>query len=300
MSKYFDSKSLTFMEPNVIENGRHMVMTNVNPERKTKYLNIDTRFQQEYNMNTGADVTVTLPQNIRDVHSMKMTHVEIPASFYDFSLTMRNTYFTVNDTLIEIDEGNYTATELATAVDTEVDVSFNNIPISIDVNTQKCKIENNSGADITVRFAVDDRGNEDKYSLKSKLGWCLGFREPVYIITNKGSIESEGIVNVNPCRYLFVSVDDFHAHNPNSFIVPSFDSYFDPNILSRVTIDRSSYNFGQYIIANESGGRLLSDSRTYKGKNDIQKIRVRVLNEIGEVINLNKMDFSFALEIKHD
>ena len=300
MSKYFDSKSLTFMEPNVIENGRHMVMTNVNPERKTKYLNIDTRFQQEYNMNTGADVTVTLPQNIRDVHSMKMTHVEIPASFYDFSLTMRNTYFTVNDTLIEIDEGNYTATELATAVDTEVDVSFNNIPISIDVNTQKCKIENNSGADITVRFAVDDRGNEDKYSLKSKLGWCLGFREPVYIITNKGSIESEGIVNVNPCRYLFVSVDDFHAHNPNSFIVPSFDSYFDPNILSRVTIDRSSYNFGQYIIANESGGRLLSDSRTYKGKNDIQKIRVRVLNEIGEVIDLNKMDFSFALEIKHD
>lgn len=298
MSKYFDSKSLTFMEPNVIENGRHMVMTNVNPERKTKYLNIDTRFQQEYNMNTGADVTVTLPQNIRDVHSMKMTHVEIPASFYDFSLTMRNTYFTVNDTLIEIDEGNYTATELVTAVDTEV----TNIIISIDVNTQKCKIQNNSGGAITVRFAVDDRGNEDKYSLKSKLGWCLGFREPVYIITDGsgGSIESEGIVNVNPCRYLFVSVDDFHAHNPNSFIVPSFDSYFDPNILSRVTIDRSSYNFGQYIIANESGGRLLSDSRTYKGKNDIQKIRVRVLNEIGEVINLNKMDFSFALEIKHD
>lgn len=296
MSKYFDSKSLTFMEPNVIENGRHMVMTNVNPERKTKYLNIDTRFQQEYNMNTGADVTVTLPQNIRDVHSMKMTHVEIPASFYDFSLTMRNTYFTVNDTLIEIDEGNYTATELVTAVDTEV----TNLIISIDVNTQKCKIQNTSGGDITVRFAVDDRGNEDKYSLKSKLGWCLGFREPVYIITDGGSIESEGIVNVNPCRYLFVSVDDFHAHNPNSFIVPSFDSYFDPNILSRVTIDRSSYNFGQYIIANESGGRLLSDSRTYKGKNDIQKIRVRVLNEIGEVINLNKMDFSFALEIKHD
>lgn len=299
MSKYFDSKSLTFMEPNVIENGRHMVMTNVNPERKTKYLNIDTRFQQEYNMNTGADVTVTLPQNIRDVHSMKMTHVEIPASFYDFSLTMRNTYFTINDTLIEIDEGNYSATELVTAVNTEVDVSFNNISVTIDVNTQKCKIDN-SGGDITVRFAVDDRGNEDKYSLKSKLGWCLGFREPVYIITNGGSIESEGIVNVNPCRYLFVSVDDFHAHNPNSFIVPSFDSYFDPNILSRVTIDRSSYNFGQYIIANESGGRLLSDSRTYKGKNDIQKIRVRVLNEIGEVINLNKMDFSFALEIKHD
>ena len=296
MSKYFDSKSLTFMEPNVIENGRHMVMTNVNPERKTKYLNIDTRFQQEYNMNTGADVTVTLPQNIRDVHSMKMTHVEIPASFYDFSLTMRNTYFTVNDTLIEIDEGNYTATELVTAVDTEV----TNLIISIDVNTQKCKIQNSSGGDITVRFAVDDRGNEDKYSLKSKLGWCLGFREPVYIIAINGSIESEGIVNVNPCRYLFVSVDDFHAHNPNSFIVPSFDSYFDPNILSRVTIDRSSYNFGQYIIANESGGRLLSDSRTYKGKNDIQKIRVRVLNEIGEVINLNKMDFSFALEIKHD
>ena len=55
MSKYFDSKNLTFMEPRVVENGNHMIMTNVHSETKTKYLNIDTRFQEEYNMNDNAD-----------------------------------------------------------------------------------------------------------------------------------------------------------------------------------------------------------------------------------------------------
>ena len=58
MSKYFDTKNLTFMEPKVIENGNHMIMTNVHNEQKTKYINIDTRFQQEYNMNTTADYVI--------------------------------------------------------------------------------------------------------------------------------------------------------------------------------------------------------------------------------------------------
>ena len=34
MSKYFDSQSRTFMEPNVIQNGNHMVMTNVYTDTK--------------------------------------------------------------------------------------------------------------------------------------------------------------------------------------------------------------------------------------------------------------------------
>ena len=54
MSKYFDSKDLTFMEPQVKQHGQHVIMTNVHPETKTKYVNIDTRFQEEYNMQNYA------------------------------------------------------------------------------------------------------------------------------------------------------------------------------------------------------------------------------------------------------
>ena len=296
MSKYFDSKNLTFMEPRVIENGNHMVMTNVHPETKTKYLNIDTRFQDEYNMSDNADYTVTLPQPIRDVQSIQLTNVEIPASFYPFSVHMKNTYFSYGTELFKINDGYYTKEALVDKID---DIS--GITATLNDNDQ-CIIKNTTDNTITITidFAVDENGNTDKYNLKSKLGWCLGFREPSYEIAKNASITSEGIVTANPCRYLFVSIDDFHSHNPNSFIVPSFQSYFDPNIISRVTLDPNTYTYGSLIAANISGsGNLLSDVRTYSGKNDIQKLRIRIFNEFGQIVHLNKMDVSFALEIKY-
>lgn len=310
MSKYFDSKNLTFMEPRVVENGNHMIMTNVHSETKTKYLNIDTRFQEEYNMNDNADYTVSIPQAIRDVQSIQLTNVEIPASFHPFSVYMKNTYFhltkitTFSSTkIITIADGYYTEETLVDTLNEIID----GILIKLNENKQII-FENttNDAADFIINFAVDENGNTDKYNLKSKLGWCLGFRETSYEIPRSSgstgySITSEGILNINPCRYLFVSIDDFHSHNPNSFIVPSFQSYFDPNIISRVTLDpNNNYTYGSLITANISGsGNLLSDVRSYSGKNDIQKLRIRIFNEFGHILHLNKMDVSFALEIKY-
>jgi pyrimidine operon attenuation protein/uracil phosphoribosyltransferase len=122
MSKYFDGKDLTFMSPEVKENGRHQVMTNVQPDIKTKYVNIDTRFQEDYNMQT-ADVTFKLPQQITNVKSIKVTNIEIPASFYPFSLRRKNTYFKITDnaalmhaTIIRIDDRFYTKDTIVTAI----------------------------------------------------------------------------------------------------------------------------------------------------------------------------------------
>ena len=311
MSKYFDSKNLTFMEPRVVENGNHMIMTNVHSETKTKYLNIDTRFQEEYNMNDNADYTVSIPQAIRDVQSIQLTNVEIPASFHPFSVYMKNTYFhltkitTISSTkIITIADGYYTEETLVDALNDNEDT--NGILIKLNENKQIIFENTTTDTDFIINFAVDENGNTDKYNLKSKLGWCLGFRETSYEIPRSSgstgySITSEGILNINPCRYLFVSIDDFHSHNPNSFIVPSFQSYFDPNIISRVTLDpNNNYTYGSLITANISGsGNLLSDVRSYSGKNDIQKLRIRIFNEFGHILHLNKMDVSFALEIKY-
>lgn len=302
MSKYFDSKSLQFMEPQVIEHGRHVVMTNVNPEMKTKFINIDTRFQQEFNINNYADFSIVLPQSIRDVHSMKMTHIEIPASFYPFSAQFKNTFFHIQfdttSTVVKINDGVYTVEEIIAAINFMLGTSIN-IEFSYDAVTRTCSIENTTSHELKIKFAVDENGNDDRFGFKTKLGWCLGFRETEYIITNGETITSEGIITVDPCRYLFVSIDDFHSHNPNSFIVPSFDSYFDSNVLSRISLDPESITFGKLIVANESGGKLLSDIRTYKGKSDLQKLRIKLYNEFGELVDLNQMDMSFALEIKY-
>ena len=303
MSKYFDGKDPSFMAPEVKENGRHMVMTNVQPDIKTKYVNIDTRFQEDYNMQNYADVTFKLPQQISNVKSIKVTNIEIPGSFYPFSLRRRNTFFTITDNTsaatvkIKIDDKFYTKETLLSAISdqlTGMDISFE----FLTDDSYKLVFQNNSSTkNYTIRFNVDENGNPDKYNLKSKLGWCLGFREHTYLLKSQTEIISEAILNVNPFTYLYVSVDDFHSHNPNSFIAPSVHSYMNPNIIGRVSLNPLSYSFGGLIVANHLNGNLLTDTRTYEGKSDIQKFRIQILDEFGVVVDLNQMDFAFALEI---
>ena len=325
MSNYFDQKELSFMAPKITEHGRHMVMTNVQPEIKTKFLNVDTRFQEEYNLRSNADVIIQLPQSIRDVKCLKITNVEIPATFFPFSISLKNTFMKIIKTetliaspytvtnfsyIIKIDDGNYTESSLITAINSKLSAILISslINISYSTSTRKTTVQTiTSGSstsgpvnyDFTIYFAVDGLGNFDKYDLKSKLGWCLGFCEPQYTIKRGSNIISESFLNINTCRYLFVSVDDYQSNIPNTFIVPTIDSYLNSNILARVQLNPVSYTFGGIIVANEMDGKLLSDTRTYSGKNDIQKIRVQLLNEYGQVLNLNKMDFSFALMIQY-
>jgi hypothetical protein len=54
------------------------------------------------------------------------------------------------------------------------------------------------------------------------------------------------------------------------------------------------------LTANVSIGYLLSDTRCYTGKKDLQKLGVELVNEYGNTVNLNGLDFSVALEIEHE
>jgi len=309
MSSYFDNKELSFMAPKITELGRHMVMTNVQPEIKTKYVNVDTRFQEEFNLRSSADVIIQLPQSIRDVKCLKITNIEIPFSFYPFSVTQKNTFMKITSSannispkIILIKDNNYTENSIINTIQYEISLlsDLSGLTISYDSVNKKVIFTNISNTVYyTIDFAVDEIGNYDKYDLKSKLGWCLGFREPQYTIQNRTSIQSESILNVYTSRYIYVSVDDFQSNSPNSFIVPSTKSYLNSNVLSRVSLDPYFHSFGSVIVTSEMDGKLLSDTRTYSGKNDIQKLRIQLLNEYGQVLNLNKMDFSFALMIQY-
>ena len=61
MSSYLDSKDL-FLGPKTNQYGSHMVMTNVMKELKTKFVNVDTRFRDEYNFKVTSDYNITLPE----------------------------------------------------------------------------------------------------------------------------------------------------------------------------------------------------------------------------------------------
>ena len=84
MSKYMDDKA--FLSPEVTQQGGHMIIQIVKKPNKIKFLNIDTRYQGDYNLNKLANFTYNLPQRITEVKSIAVRSIEIPMSFYSFSL----------------------------------------------------------------------------------------------------------------------------------------------------------------------------------------------------------------------
>jgi hypothetical protein len=56
--------------------------------------------------------------------------------------------------------------------------------------------------------------------------------------------------------------------------------------------------FGSVLTANSSNGLLVSDTRTYSNKVNLQRLNVQMVNELGVPMNLNGLDFSFCLEME--
>ena len=68
------------------------------------------------------------------------------------------------------------------------------------------------------------------------------------------------------------------------------------NIIARIALDLSTYSYGSMLPATYYNGLLTTDTRSYTGKIDLQKLNVQLLNESGIPMMLNGQDFSFCLE----
>jgi hypothetical protein len=136
--------------------------------------------------------------------------------------------------------------------------------------------------------------------VKSKLGWLLGFRNITYTIGAGVTQISESLLDLTGPRYIYLVLDEFTNGNTNSFISPLPNSIINKNILAKITIDYSHFNFGEVISANFTNGLLIPDVRSYNGKINLQKLKIQLVNEYGLPIHLNGLDFSFCLEIVYE
>ena len=317
---YFDNKD-SFLQPNVKQYGRNMVMTNVYKETKTKYWNIDTRFRDDYDQYsqtlTGSQInwyTFSLPQNINDVKSIYACNLELPMSFYNISASLGNNVMKINDSVLTIPDGVYSIASLRTAFQTQLaSLSLSAVLFDISLNGNNISsFQNTTGSPITLNFAVKtatcnplatgvgSTADFDKYNIKSKLGWLLGFRDISYTINNGITKYSESVIDINNPKYLYLVIDEFINGNQNSFISALPTSIINKNILAKISMDYKTYGTGTILPANEYNGLLLSDKRTYSGKVNLQKLKIQLVNEYGFPVNLNGLDFSFCLEIEYE
>lgn len=140
------------------------------------------------------------------------------------------------------------------------------------------------------------------------LGWQLGYRTAVYELeggtdsagsTNPGipqSAVSEGICLITGPQYVFLCIDDYN-NNVNNYYASAYgSSTIAPNIIARLNIKQQINSAGAYgVVSGESLSTSLTYSREYFGPVDIQRIRVTLVDDFGRVLDLNNMDWSFAL-----
>jgi hypothetical protein len=295
MSKF---TSELFLEPKTTQYGSHMVMSNVIKQSKTKYINIDTRFRDEYNYISTANYNITLPERITDVSTMSLTSIEIPMSFYNISANLGNNFLNLTyngtTTTITIADGNYSVSTLRTTLNAALwgyDLSYNYSGSNSTLNT--------GTGSVTVNFAVDSVGGNDKYNIKSKLGWILGFRNSTYTI-GTAITKSEAFYDFNGPRYLYLAIDEYNKGNQHSFVSPLYNSLINKNIIARITMNTATHGFGTILPANLKNGLLVSDLRNYTGKIDLLKMNIQLLDENGNNVALNGLDFSFSLAVEHE
>jgi hypothetical protein len=132
-------------------------------------------------------------------------------------------------------------------------------------------------------------GSPDYYTpLPLKLGWMYGLRNGIY--QHNSAYLSEGVVNLNGPRYVYLVVDDYNNANNDTFVSAFTSSVLNKNILARMGVQSSKPD-----LATTANISIVSSPREYSGPVDVEKMQIQLLDEYGRILNLNNMDFSFCL-----
>ncbi len=318
-SNLSDIDNSTFLNTN---NGK-LVNTNnyppgflnpINIKTIKKAINIDSIFRSDYYNSKSTNYTITLPERINKIVSMRISSIQIPLTYHAISPELKNNSFTIQcgssgqSVTIEIPAGNYEtqfskslrAADIESAINYQLqncnnsDIS-NNICFTVDKISGRsvfALLPNSNTETIKLQFNTEN----DSLPLTFKLGWQLGFRAAEY--TGK-SIVSEGICYISGPRYLFLAIDDFQTTANNYFNATYNESILAPNIIGRINIGSIAENQTIYKSGQDDDfGDSLNRTRDYFGPTDIHRLAITLYDEYGRIIDLNYMDWSMVLSFE--
>jgi hypothetical protein len=132
--------------------------------------------------------------------------------------------------------------------------------------------------------------SESTIPFEQHFGWMLGFRKPMY----EGDEEylSESIMNILGPQYLFLVVEDFNKSNNVNFIGTSRYGLLPDSIMARISLKVPPFS-----VQSQNDFSVYSETRTYFGPVNINKIQVRLYDEYSRLLDLNASDFSFTLRL---
>jgi hypothetical protein len=246
----------------------------LNPTLKNtnvQHLVIDSQFRQNispYTPNStgtssSTDFTLDLSDHIKNALSLKLYSYQIPYSWYTVDATLGTSCFWVdysnNSYPIQIEDGNYSRDQLITAIQAQLDSSFNTpsgISPHLDISYNPVNgrsvfyfaSQDPTPLVANIIFYNKDRNNScnglcgNTMKVNNNLGWLLGYRtntdtelkivvdsslnyldasSPPKIING---IRSQSSIDVYGTKYLMVVLDDFNQNHLNSGLINIVDT----------------------------------------------------------------------------
>lgn len=250
-------------------------------KRVTQPQNLHLNSLYRVQPSSSTDFDIVLPREITHVSSIRLASIELPNTRLLISCKQQNNTFQIKigeDDLTTycVPDGNYTSYTLQQAI---MDlISSTGLICTIDDTTYHTTFSFKDGVSI---FSFYSKG----------LGWLLGFRQSCYV-NNKGSLTSEGLIDLIGDRYVYLSVEDYQYNTNINNIVCLDKSYVDKSILAKVPTNDEKYAL---IIYDTDP---LSKKRIYNGPVTLKKLHITLLDKNCKVIDLQQMDFSFTLELE--
>ena len=125
----------------------------------------------------------------------------------------------------------------------------------------------------------------------STLGWIMGFREIEY--TCSARYDCESVYNSVASDYIFFVLNDFNHSQSQNILAMYSKSYIGNNILAMIPLTSRSFH-----ICFDNGTDFIEKKRDYFGPVNLQRLKIELRNQYGELLDLNGMDFSFSLEVE--
>lgn len=275
----------------------HVAQGNLNKlkKRTTTYsLCMNTLFRDNQGSKDG-NIMFVLPYPLKNVISLKLVSLEFPDTVYMFSERKRTNRLwikedvTQKEALIIVPEGNYDSVSLPMALQEAINDALDadgRFTVSIDDIRGKITICNRD-----YPFHMEFVNEHTNPVLSKNMGWYMGFRCREY--AGSQYYTGEGIFSPIPLPYIYFILNDYNIASSTTIMGIFSENYVEKNILAKIPMPVESF---QVLFDNNSD--LITKKREYFGTVDISKFAIKILDQYGEGIDTNAMDFSFTLELE--
>jgi hypothetical protein len=298
-----------------------------NLKRKTIFTTImlNSLYRQDYDKTISTDFTIFLPYYFKNVFSIRLSSIQLPNVIYCISKFNKNNSFYIEEDntalggWVVLPDGNYTPDRFACVLEELINHTLHTdkrFKVFIDPITFKLTIRNVKNTffmdflrgfdtrynietifDVNTEYKTIRCMDVDVTELYKRLGWIMGFRESVYV--NQKSYTTEGIYNGNFTNYLYFTMNDYNKSQSQNIVGMFSKSIIIDNILAMIPLNQNTtYPTTNFSYCFNNGSDYIEKKREYFGPVNIQKLKFQLLNQFGELLFLNNMDFSFSLELE--